>query len=407
MTSVPEPGSLVGDSSDQCVDMEDITASSLTEEQRCTKISGLETQIQIFDARKDYVLKMIEIDKKNKHPLPETMPKLEGELKFVKEKIIFLEGDFNATHTSWGCTRCDTRGRKLYSYIINNNIDLYAPPTPTRYGTASATTIDYALVKNLNWPCTIESIPELSSDHNPINLRFPRTTQFQLPPPKLTTTWSKFRSILSNPNNFYLPDANSTDEVDTQVDNLTNEILSAHASASKPVLPSEPPFVQGELKELIKARNRAKKTWQTTRHPQHKTELNRLQNKIKRKTYLYRQQVWEETLSTLSTEDNSLWGTARAFRRKAAPISALNGPDGTALSDTHKTDLIANSLERQFQINDIHNPHKDEIISNIVDAILPPSRNYGRLLPPDWLGQTPPTSRSLKNFHLPCLGALL
>ncbi|GFQ86908.1 uncharacterized protein TNCT_111961, partial [Trichonephila clavata] len=95
MTSIREPESLVGDSSDQCVVMEDISASTLTEEQRCTKISGLETQIQIFDARKNYVLTMIDIDKRNKHPLPETMPKLEGELKSVKEKIIFLEGKLN------------------------------------------------------------------------------------------------------------------------------------------------------------------------------------------------------------------------------------------------------------------------------------------------------------------------
>ncbi|GFR27800.1 transposon Ty3-I Gag-Pol polyprotein [Trichonephila clavata] len=97
---------------------------------------------------------------------------------------------------------------------------------------------------------------------------------------------------------------------------------------------------------------------------------------------LEEQQVWEDTLSTLSTEDNSLWGTARAFRRKAAPISALNGPDGTALSDTHKTDLIANSLERQFQINDIHNPHKDEVITNIVDAYFITNNNNTDPLPP-------------------------
>ncbi|GFS77412.1 putative RNA-directed DNA polymerase from transposon X-element [Trichonephila clavipes] len=73
-------------------------------------------------------------------------------------------------------------------------------------------------------------------------------------------------------------------------------------------------------------------------------------------------------LSYLDAEDGSLWGTAKAFRRKAAPISALNGPTGTALSDTHKTELIARSLESQFQLNDIQNPHKDEVITNIVDA---------------------------------------
>ncbi|GFQ90660.1 hypothetical protein TNCT_579071 [Trichonephila clavata] len=92
MTSFEEPGSLVGDSSDQCVNMEDITTATLTEEQRCAKLSGLETQIQIFDARKDYILKMIEIDRKNISPLPETLPQLESELKNINDKINFLEG---------------------------------------------------------------------------------------------------------------------------------------------------------------------------------------------------------------------------------------------------------------------------------------------------------------------------
>ncbi|GFQ68403.1 hypothetical protein TNCT_348621, partial [Trichonephila clavata] len=64
----------------------------LTDEERCSKLSGLETQIQIFDVRKDYVLRMIEIDKKNLAPLPETMPQLESELKNLEDKINFLEG---------------------------------------------------------------------------------------------------------------------------------------------------------------------------------------------------------------------------------------------------------------------------------------------------------------------------
>ncbi|GFS43004.1 uncharacterized protein TNIN_267381, partial [Trichonephila inaurata madagascariensis] len=124
----------------------------------------------------------------------------------------------------------------------------------------------------------------------------------------------------------------------SQVRDLTCEILTAHRNASKPMSHSELPFVQGELKHLFKERNKARKLWQFTRHPQHKTELNRLQNTIKRKVNLYRQQVWEDHLTSLEAEDGSLWGTAKAFRRKAAPISALNGPNGTALSDTHKTE---------------------------------------------------------------------
>ncbi|PRD22651.1 UNVERIFIED_CONTAM: hypothetical protein NCL1_48543 [Trichonephila clavipes] len=162
--------------------------------------------------------------------------------------------------------------------------------------------------------------------------------------PELKTTWSIFTKILAHPDNFELPKVNSTHEIDSEVRNLTSEILNADASASRPFYHSEQPYVQGELKELIKERNKARKTWQQTRHPQHKSDLNRLQNIIKRKIYHYRQQAWGDNLSTLNAEDNSLWGIAKAFRKKTSQISAFNGPTGIALSYTNKTEVIAHSL---------------------------------------------------------------
>ncbi|GFW02628.1 probable RNA-directed DNA polymerase from transposon X-element [Trichonephila clavipes] len=288
----------------------------------------------------------------------------------------------NPNYRNLSCVSSDPRGNYLLRYITNNKLDLIAPPTPTRYGIDSASPLDYALIKNLNWPCTTDSLTELSSDHNPIRFYFPRTPKFEIPPPQLNTTWSIFSKILANPENFDLPKANSTQEIDSQVSNLTTEILNAHASASRPFYHTEQPFVQGELKELFKKRNKARKTWQQTRHPQHKTELNTLQNAIKIKIYHYRQQAWEDNLSTLNAEDNSLWGIAKDFRKKTSPISALNGPTGIALSDTNKTEVIAHSLESQFQLNDIHNPHKDEIITSVVDAYMDSNTNNTDIIPP-------------------------
>ncbi|GFY43600.1 uncharacterized protein TNIN_358951 [Trichonephila inaurata madagascariensis] len=186
-------------------------------------------------------------------------------------------------------------GRGGTAILIKNCISHYhvptppppyrSPPTPTRFGYASASIIDYALIKNLNWPCTINSIPELSSDHNPIKLHFPRTSKFE--PPQLHTTWSIFTKKLANNENLYLHTASSTQEIESQVRDLTSEILNAHVNASKPTTHLELRFVQGELKHLFKERNRARKLWQFTRHPQHKIELW-LQNTIKRKVNLYR-----------------------------------------------------------------------------------------------------------------------
>ncbi|GFV32751.1 uncharacterized protein TNCV_3312321 [Trichonephila clavipes] len=94
------------------------------------------------------------------------------------------------------------------------------------------------------------------------------------------------------------------------------------------------------------------------------------------------QQAWEDNLSTLNAEDNSLWGIAKAFRKKTSPISALNGPTGIALSDTNKTEVIAHSLEKQFHLNDIHNPRKDEIITSVVDAYMDSNINNTDIIPP-------------------------
>ncbi|GFW51197.1 probable RNA-directed DNA polymerase from transposon X-element [Trichonephila clavipes] len=190
---------------------------------------------------------------------------------FNFHNVTILVGDFNANHTSWSGPVSDTRGNRLYRYVVSNGIDVLAPPTPTRFGTASATIIDYALMKNLNWPCTIGSIAELNSDHNPIKLNFPRTPKFEILPPKLNTTWSVFINTLANNENLYLPQASSTPEIESQVRDLTSEIFTAHAKASNPMIHSEPPCVQGELKHLFRERNRARKLWQFTRHPQHKT----------------------------------------------------------------------------------------------------------------------------------------
>ncbi|GFQ92335.1 uncharacterized protein TNCT_674941, partial [Trichonephila clavata] len=408
MTSIEEPGSLVGDPSDQCVEMEEIPTKNLTDEERCSTLSSLETQIQVFDARRDYVIRLMEIDKLNGSPLPETMPQLVSEKENLEDKIKYLEGK---THEILPCPIANCRHHIRYKAFkrpaepiirpsileasiskkskINDNVFSYpkkpAKSVPVEIGinqvktknsfaalnTAETDAEDVTPVPNKikpimmrisasynlilqelhrTYPTAVnthinDSLPELSSDHNPIQLHFPRTSNFEIPPPQVNTTWSIFTKSLANYENFDLPSANSTGDIDSQVSNLTTEILSAHSNASKPINPTEPPYVQGELKQLLKDRNRARKIWQYTRHPQHKTDLNRLQNIIKRKTYTYRQQAWEDHLTSLDAEDNSLWRTAKAFRKKATPISAIQGPHGIALSDTNKTDLIATSLE--------------------------------------------------------------
>ncbi|GFX22766.1 hypothetical protein TNCV_4839031 [Trichonephila clavipes] len=83
-----------------------------------------------------------------------------------------LFADFNATHNAWNCKNNTTRGRHLFNFANMLNLNIAFPSTPTRFGHNSANTIDIALIKNFYYPFTINSIDDLSSDHNPVFLNF-------------------------------------------------------------------------------------------------------------------------------------------------------------------------------------------------------------------------------------------
>ncbi|GFW54570.1 putative RNA-directed DNA polymerase from transposon X-element [Trichonephila clavipes] len=105
-------------------------------------------------------------------------------------------GDFNAKHSSWGCDVDNPRGVRLKTHIERSGYRILAPPTSTRYGHNSASTLDFVITQNADWPCVVTSRSELSSDHNPVTFDFLTSTHFfPLPHKRYTnikTNWEKF-----------------------------------------------------------------------------------------------------------------------------------------------------------------------------------------------------------------------
>ncbi|GBN05234.1 hypothetical protein AVEN_52847-1 [Araneus ventricosus] len=132
---------------------------------------------------------------------------LESLIKTSPNQIIC--GDFNAKHTSWGCLNDCTRGKNLKHFSDLVGLEILAPTTPTRYGNNSASTIDLALVKDFLYPYEIHSIPELSSDHNPVILNF--YFKYTLPRSQsiIKTNWKKFTDNLTNSNNLNFIEINT------------------------------------------------------------------------------------------------------------------------------------------------------------------------------------------------------
>ncbi|GFU66258.1 RNA-directed DNA polymerase from mobile element jockey [Trichonephila clavipes] len=287
-----------------------------------------------------------------------------------------LCGDYNAHHTDWGCISNNQRGLLLRNFTDDTDTDILAPPTPTRFGYNSASTIDFALTRHFHWRTSINSISELSSDHNPIILNFKTSIKFDFPTRTVTTDWNLFRHTLKTNTSFQPITAHSREEIEKLTANITSNILHAYDLSSKPIQNKNKTYIDSDLKSLFKQRNRARKTWQFTRDPNDKTILNRLQNKIHRKVNALTQKQWEDKLTSLDPEDGSLWNMAKGFRKKRSPISALTGPTGIAYTDTQKAETLANALEDQFQLNNIQNPDTDNQHMRLVDRFFINDNNF-------------------------------
>ncbi|GFX17342.1 RNA-directed DNA polymerase from mobile element jockey [Trichonephila clavipes] len=81
-------------------------------------------------------------------------------------------------------------------------------------------------------------------------------------------------------------------------------------------------------------------------------------------------------LTSLDTDDGSLWGLARSFRKKRSPIPTLKGHTTIAYSDTEKAETLADSLENQFKLNDISNPQHDKNHTRLISRFFTNDNNF-------------------------------
>ncbi|GFT09866.1 PRE_C2HC domain-containing protein [Trichonephila clavipes] len=160
---------------------------------------------------------------------------LETILQINSNCVIF--GDFNVTRNSWNCSNNSTRGIQHKNFADITNLEIAFPNTRTRYGYNSSNTLDFALISNFNFPYNIESISELSSDHNPVILSFTLTSTIHKHYPRaITTCWSAFSSNLKN--HIHISDfskINSPQSLEEKLTKFTDAVSSAHNSASKPI----------------------------------------------------------------------------------------------------------------------------------------------------------------------------
>ncbi|GFT76726.1 RNA-directed DNA polymerase from mobile element jockey [Trichonephila clavipes] len=218
---------------------------------------------------------------------------------FRNQGYILVAGDLNAKHASWSPhTQQNVAGNLIRRFCDRTGYSLAAPPEPTYFhGNTRSTTIDIAICKGMT-VTDCSSIPELSSDHNPVlfevsldDYTSPTLSIYSFP------NWYKFQDILTNTLSGN-PKISNPNDIENAIKNFNDCYNSALSNSStfkcinKPIL-SIPLFIR----EKIKAKNRIRKAWQITKNPLLKSQLNRMQKEIKKDLNNHKNSKWTELLT--------------------------------------------------------------------------------------------------------------
>lgn len=170
-------------------------------------------------------------------------------------------GDLNAKHTSWNCSSNNTNGKRLLNYTSSRGINILAPDNFTLfpYTGALPSTVDFALVKNVNNHIDIESIDDLDSDHNPIIINLSNTNVTHQETTTLSykkADWTKFKNYLDNKPTTDLAIL-STEDIDKSVTILTNTIYEAvELAIPKNIIKHQTIALPENIREAIRLRNK-------------------------------------------------------------------------------------------------------------------------------------------------------
>ncbi|KAH0815921.1 hypothetical protein GEV33_006870 [Tenebrio molitor] len=214
-------------------------------------------------------------------------------------RYCIILGDFNARHTDFGDRSTNANGRKFSEFI--SDLPIY------RLENRSATFISHG---NVDAQSIVDHMaPPSHPTTNPLSRN--SSLRAHLPPPPefiqiykyKNADWDKYRREITRTLTRTTP-ANTSDEIDEQINTFTNTIHSARDTVFKPTtIPKNRTPLPARIVKLIKEKRKVYREFIQSRDPLLKTLFNKLNAQIRRDINTYREETWIKTCESLDYRD--------------------------------------------------------------------------------------------------------
>ena len=299
---------------------------------------------------------------------------------FPSDCHALILGDLNAKNTLWGCNKTNKNGQHMDDIIHNNDLYLYMPNSPTFYHRNPAHEPEYLdfLISNFPLNNTAVTFNELNSDHLPVlyytdepspnNTKTVQVTDYEL-----------LHNILQL---VPLPTTNirSTESIEAVIKDLTFVINTAKSEATT-IKTIHKNYIKlpKTIRDLIKIRNRARKQYQQSRHPDDKATYNSINRHVKIKIQQYREESWASKLAEIAENDRNLWALSKFLKKDKIINTPLQSPQGLTYDSNLKANIFAESLENQFKENE---EPRDDDVNDVIDIVHRCYFDQGQAPPP-------------------------
>lgn len=269
---------------------------------------------------------------------------------FEEDIPTLMAGDLNSKHPMWNSRVTNGAGRILLEHAHHRNLIVDGPVEPTYFGPRSRPDVlDIMVAKEPFFDHTITSLYELDSDHNPVLIELGEQQPDEEDRYKVTMSWPAFKDHLENSIG-PITRINNTQDLEDQVRFLTDKIqqsvLFAENRSPKRII--HPDDIPPEIRELIRAKNRARRIYARTQYPDDRREMNRLNTEVRYALSDHRNRKWQENLEGIE-EHAKLWKIKRALdRRQRSTVPPIHGPNGVKYTDQDKSEAFADHLETCF-----------------------------------------------------------
>ncbi|KAF0718979.1 Uncharacterized protein FWK35_00025419 [Aphis craccivora] len=244
----------------------------------------------------------------------------------------FIVGeDLNTKNQSWGCHTSNPKGHILDIFVVNIPTSLQS---------------------------VISNYLELCSDHTLVLISLDIQPPLRPRQACLTdgiTDWNKFREIIEQNINLKIR-LKCPNELENAVQHFTEIIQTAAWSSTikKPWKAQNSFPIPTRVHELIAKKRPARSLWQRTRLPSDRQSFKNLASSLKRILKQLRNDNFSSWVSSLTSQNGSLWRATRSCLKQKTTNSPIKRLDNTwCKTDAEKSKLFRSHLLQVFQ------PHHD------------------------------------------------